>query len=163
MALLASLARGDNNGSVVTDERRAECGLLQDTIATWAESRSDICGVVVVGSWAGGEPTMDSDLDVCVLTDEKELYTMTEEWVEGAVGQRAPIVRRMEWGPLFTERRLRLESGFEVDVGFAPIQWASVEPVDAGTASVVGSGAVPLHDPLGVVARLLDAVSLPSG
>lgn len=98
---------------------------------------------------------MESDLDVVVLTDEKSNYVDSAGWVEVAVTEAAPVVRRMEWGPLLTERRIRLDSGLEVEFGFAPLSWASTDPVDPGTADVVRDGCTALHDPDGIVAKLL--------
>lgn len=86
-------------------------------------------------------------------------YVTSEQWIESAVLERASVVRRMDWGPLLTERRLRLGSGFEVEFGFAPIAWASTDPVDPGTAGVVRGGLRALHDPDEVLAELLRAVS----
>ena len=141
----------------LTDERRLEVDRLERSIRSWAEARPDIRAVLVVGSWARGAATMASDLDVVVLTDEKSPYTERDDWIEAAVGEAAAICRRAEWGPLLTERRIRLRSGFEVEFGFAPTNWAATDPLDPGTVGVVRDGCWPLHDPQGLVAALLDA------
>jgi predicted nucleotidyltransferase len=144
---------------MVTAERRAECRGLRAAIRCWAKSRPDVRAVAIVGSWAREEPRMDSDLDFVVLTDRKMEYVTSEQWIENAVLERALVVRRMDWGPLLTERRLRLGSGFEVEFGFAPIAWASTDPVDPGTAGVVRGDLRALHDPDEVLAELLRVVS----
>lgn len=75
-----------------------------------------------------------------------------------AVGEAAQLVRAEDWGPL-TERRVVLRSGLEVEFGFVSPSWASVDPVDPGTARVVGDGWSPLVDPDGTLARLGAAVA----
>lgn len=100
---------------------------------------------------------MDSDLDVVVLTDEKLKYVDSDAWIEAAVSEAAPVIRRMEWGPL-TERRVCLSSGLEAEFGFASPSWASTDPVDTGTAAVVRDGCTALYDPGGLVAELLETV-----
>jgi hypothetical protein len=51
-----------------------------------------------------------------------------------------------------------LQSGFEIEFGFAAPSWASTEPLDAGTARVVRDGCLPLHDPSGALELLIAAV-----
>ncbi|MCH8986520.1 MAG: nucleotidyltransferase domain-containing protein, partial [Acidobacteria bacterium] len=88
---------------------------------------SDIVAVGVVGSRARGTQRDHSDVDIVVLTTRKTAYTATDHWVEQALGQQAPAVRRAEWGRL-SERRLRLPSGFEVDMGCVDPSWAATDP-----------------------------------
>jgi hypothetical protein len=56
------------------------------------------------------------------------------------------------------ERRIRLPSGLELDAAFGPLSWASTDPLDEGTVQVASRGLVPLHDPDGLLQRLLAAV-----
>jgi hypothetical protein len=100
---------------------------------------------------------MDSDVDFVVLTDDTERYLSDSSWAPAAVGGAVEFIRTQDWGPL-TERRIRLPSGLEVEFGFAPRSWASANPVDAGTARIVGDGCSPLIDPEGAFARLIAAV-----
>lgn len=139
---------------MVTEERRAEYRRVRVAVVGWAESRPDVRAVAIVGSWARDEATTDSDLDVVVMTDEKFNYVDSQDWIEAAVTEAAPVVRHTEWGPL-SERRVRLDSGFEVEFGFVPLSWASTDPVDPGTADVVRNGCAALYDPDGIVAELL--------
>ncbi|MBM3659923.1 MAG: nucleotidyltransferase domain-containing protein [Actinobacteria bacterium] len=142
---------------MVTPERAAEYLEIVESVTAWAGGQRDITGMAVVGSWARGEPRMDSDLDLVVLTAEKQRYLRDDGWLLGAVGKPAEIVRTQEWGPL-TERRAVLQSGFEVEFGFVAPTWARTEILDAGTARVVRGGCRPLHDPTGVLDRLIAAV-----
>jgi hypothetical protein len=112
-----------------------------------------------VGSWARAAAQMDSDLDVIVLTDDPVPFLGGAGWVESATGEVAPVVRSQAWGPILTERRVRLASGLEVEIGFTTSQWSATDPVDAGTERVVRDGCQPLFDPDGMFRELLTAVA----
>jgi hypothetical protein len=58
-------------------------------------------------------------------------------------------------------RRLWLSLGAEVDFSFAPVAWASIAPLDAGTRRVIADGCRILHDPAGSLGRLYEAVQTP--
>jgi uncharacterized protein len=139
---------------MVTEERRIEVRELLARVGTWAARRPDVVAVVLVGSWARGHATMDSDVDLVVLTAMKDLYLGDESWVRELGGLR--IVRTREWGPT-TERRFALPSGLEVEVGVAPASWAAADPVDPGTRRVVRDGMSILYDPGGLLERLAEA------
>jgi predicted nucleotidyltransferase len=119
---------------MVSDERRAEVERIVQVITAWARSCDDVRAVAVVGSWARHDARMDSDLDVVVLTDATWRYVESDDWIASAVGEWASVSRQKDWGPLLKERRLLLGSGLEIEFGFAPLSWASTDPLDAGTA-----------------------------
>ncbi len=107
-----------------------------------AARQEDIIGVAVVGSWARKNARMDSDVDLVILTQDKERYLADSSWVPAAVGERAGILRTQDWGPL-TERRIVLPSGLEIEFDFAGRSWALAHPVEAGTARVTREGSGP--------------------
>jgi hypothetical protein len=165
VAVVASnLTRREDLGIVsgITEERRRECDAVVAAVARWAAGRTDVAAVAMVGSYAragDGGPSMASDVDLVVLTREVAAYEGTSGWdVASVLGVGGPIVRTQWWGPLL-ERRVRLPSGFEVELGFAPPSWATSRPVDGGTARVVTGGCVAVFDPEGVVAALSAAVA----
>ncbi|MFD7153400.1 GNAT family N-acetyltransferase [Kribbella sp. NPDC059898] len=121
----------------------------------WAADQPDIRGTAMVGSWARGAAGMTSDLDVVVLTDVPERYLGNDDWLEvfGAVR----VVRRQQWGPHLTAVRIQRASGLEVEVGITATAWASTDPVDPGTRSVVTDGVRVLHDPEQLFAALVRA------
>jgi hypothetical protein len=141
----------------VTERRRGECERVVSSTVGWAEGRTDVRAVGIAGSWARGTAAMSSDLDLVVLTDAKESYVDDDGWIAVAAGSPGRLIRTRAWGPL-TERRVALESGFEVEYGFAPTSWASSDPVDPGTAEVVAAGFRVVYDPDGLIARLVRAV-----
>lgn len=143
---------------MVSATRTAECQDVLSSAKKWAESESSVIALGLIGSWARGDQNIASDVDLLVLTPHKLTFTDTDAWVEAAIGQSVPVVRRAEWGAL-TERRLRLPSGFEVEFGFVEPSWANAEPIDAGTAQVARDGGLsPLYDPEGLLATLVKAM-----
>ena len=122
-------------------------------VAAWAAEEPDVAAVGLAGSWARGAARADSDVDLVVLTGTPERWVAGEDWIAAAVGRPVTPVRTRTWGVL-TERRVRLRTGLEVELGIVPERWAA-EPVDGGTARVVRDGFRVLHDPDGVLARLV--------
>jgi hypothetical protein len=92
---------------------------------------------------------MDSDVDIVVLTDGSA-HVDPIMWSLLLAGR---VIREQDWGPL-REIRLVRPSGFEVEVGVAPLSWANTDPVDAGTFRVINDGHRIVHDPDGALANL---------
>ena len=110
--------------------------------------------------WARGPAAtrrVSSDVDLVLLSENIESYVTTTEWIWSAASQEGSIVRSKAWGPV-RERRVELASGLLVEYGFAPISWASLDPLDRGSASVVADGCRILYDPDGLLAGLVAAV-----
>jgi uncharacterized protein len=125
--------------------------------AEWAGSRGDLAAVALVGSWARNEPREDSDVDLVLLTDDPTPYTRHDDWIlEVAPG--ATLVRTGLWG-VIAERRLRLPSGLEIEIGLGLPSWAATDPIDDGTRRVVQKGFRSLYDPRGLL-RNLDVAAL---
>lgn len=127
---------------------------MLDRIRIWAANRPGVVAAGLAGSWARDEARMDSDVDLVILTTEPRRYLEDKTWVHDLGGLR--VIKTQEWGPM-TERRFVLSSGLEVEAGIAPPSWASTEPVDPGIREVVRDGFIVLHDPGGLLARLVAA------
>jgi predicted nucleotidyltransferase len=127
---------------------------MLDRITRWAASRSDVIGLLLVGSHARGTARIDSDIDVVLLTTDPARYTENEAW---ASDLRLPnLIRQQVWGAI-TERRFVTDSGLEIEIGIGSPNWANTAPVDPGIRRVITDGAVILLDPAGVLAGLLNA------
>jgi uncharacterized protein len=137
---------------VVTTQRREEVQSVLNRVRTWAAAHDDVRGVVIVGSWARETARMDSDVDIVVLTDTSA-HAHSGVWTQLLGGS---VIREQLWGPL-QEVRLRLPSGFEVEIGVVPLSWADTNPVDAGTYRVINDGHRIVYDPNGVLATLSTA------
>jgi len=141
---------------MVTNERIVEVRELLARVQDWAARRTDVVAVGLAGSWVKGNPSMDSDVDLVVLTTDKEAYLKDETWMREFGGIR--IIRTQDWGPLYTERRFVLPSGLEVEFGVAPPSWANTDPPDSNISGDVGSGGLrTIYDPESILARFIEA------
>ncbi len=143
-------------GSDITPDRETEIVRVIEAVTVWTRTRPDIRGVAVVGSWACGNATMSSDVDIIMLTDDPTTYVVSTGW--WAFLGRAELIATTEWGPL-TERRIALLSGLEIEFGIAPVSWANIDPLDAGTMRVVRDGLQIIRDPDGRLRALVGAAS----
>ena len=142
-------------GEETVDARKLEVERLIGAVREWSGGRPDVRAVGLVGSWARGEASAESDVDLVLLAEDPAAYTESDEWALelGAAG----VVATRPWG-VVVERRLQLAGGLEVDVAVGALSWAATAPLDEGTARVAGAGLVALHDPDGLLARLVDAL-----
>ena len=118
----------------------------------WASAQPDVRGVALVGSHARGAARQDSDVDVMILTTNRERYFQGEPWAS-LFGQ---IERAEEehWGAVET-LRVFYKGEREIEFNFSAPDWAGI-PVNSGTYRVVSDGMQILFDPedlLGSVER----------
>lgn len=135
----------------LSSDRVAEVQDVVDRVTRWAAERTDVAGLLLVGSYARNAPRPDSDVDLVLLTEDVAHYADGSWADELALGD---LIRVQAWG-VITERRFVTPSGLEVEIGFGSPDWARTDPVDPGTRRVVSDGAVPLLDPTGMLAHLL--------
>lgn len=129
---------------------------LLERFVSWAGENPDIRAVALVGSYAKNTASKNSDIDLIVLTSRPTDYTSREDWViELGLGK---LVESNDWGAI-TERRLRRPDGLEIEIGIGELAWASADPVDGGTRTVVNDGMRVLHDPDRLLKRLLQSCS----
>ena len=114
--------------------------------------------MALVGSWARGTATPDSDVDLVLLTERPEALLLDDGWHRD-FGPDAALVRAADFGAV-QERRLRLASGLEVELCVGHASWAQTDPVDPGTRRVVADGIRVLWDPYGRLAALVEAVRI---
>ena len=107
--------------------------LLSDLVI-WAQSREDVEGMVMVGSYARGTAGMASDVDIVILTPEFERLAEDVLWVL-KLRPGSKLIRAKAWGPLL-ERRFRLPSDLQLELGLVSPSWADV-PLDPGTLGVL--------------------------
>jgi predicted nucleotidyltransferase len=137
--------------------------LVNRTIVHWAKSCGDIHSVALVGSYARGDARADSDIDFVVLAETPEKFRADASWPESidwkAIGMHIRSWQDENYGVVWS-RRIYLEPHLEVEISFAPLFWASVNPLDPGTRRVVADGCRILHDPDGLLDRLCASVKL---
>ena len=118
---------------------RAEAVCLE--LTEWARRQAGVQGLALVGSYAYGKPTMASDVDLVLVTPDKQDHL---DWA-AVLDRRPRLIRSQQWGPL-TEQRVRLSSGLVVELGIVTAEWLAI-PLDPGTARVLGDGCRELYDP----------------
>lgn len=128
-----------------------------ERVTAWARKRADVRALLLVGSYARGNPRPDSDIDLMLLTERPDTYLENTDWI-AELG--ATLIATESWGVI---RSLRLSTfgGFEVELGVGGIAWANLDPVDGGTQRVVAHGARILYDPDGLLEGLISAVDRP--
>lgn len=137
--------------TALAPERVAEVDEIISRVTQWAARRSDIVGLVLVGSYARNAARPDSDIDLVLLTTDQARYADNTWAHELALGE---LTRVQSWGAV-TERRFQTTSGLNVEINIGSPGWASTDPVEPGTRRVVTDGARSLHDPTGAIDNLI--------
>jgi predicted nucleotidyltransferase len=122
-----------------------------ESFSSWAGRQSDIEAVALVGSHAREDANEDSDIDLVILTAEPEKHLLDKSWV--SIFGEPQGYQEEDYGKL-TSVRVFYASGLEVEFGFVTPDWAKA-PIDAGTKRVVSGGIKVLHDPHGIIAKML--------
>lgn len=134
--------------------RRREVERLAAALRVWGADVADVRAIAVVGSFARGAPRPGSDLDLVLLCERPGRFGPWLADVPPLAPARFLYCRA--WGPVM-ELRLRRRSGLHLDVGIAPLTWATVDPLDLGTARVLSDGVRVVHDPDRLLAVAADA------
>ena len=136
-------------------EIKNEVQILLNEVRRWAESRPEILGVALVGSYARNEARADSDVDLVLLASRPQEFINQTEWIKNFGVVNSCTVE--DWG-LVTSLRVYYEDGLEVEYGLTSSEWAS-EPVDEGTSQVISDGMQILLDKAGLLDRALREVT----
>jgi hypothetical protein len=133
-------------------------GSVLAEITRWAAERGDLCAVALVGSWARGAARDDSDVDLVLLTADPLWFRQNDGWLNEidwhSIGSTIATWRDADYGHIWS-RHLQLADSTEIEFGFGPLVWASVDPVDAGTFQVISDGCRILYDPHGLLQTLI--------
>jgi predicted nucleotidyltransferase len=124
-------------------------------LAEWAARESEILAIGVVGSHARGVARADSDVDLVLLVANPEKYFVSADWIK-RFGEICSF-QDEDWGRL-RSRRVYYVGGLEVEFGFSDAAWASIDPVDPGTKTVIAEGLLCVYDPQSILRLLAAAV-----
>lgn len=114
-------------------------------LRAWAEQAAPVEGVILVGSHARGTSRADSDVDLVILSTEKENMVENPEFA-GRFGTIAQ--KRTEYYGACTSVRVWYQNGLEVEFGIVEPSWAAL-PLDSGTRAVLEDGYQVLTDKKG--------------
>lgn len=130
---------------------------LLSEVRRWAGTEAGVRALALVGSYARGNATEDSDVDLVVLVDQPDRWLTSHQWLWLTSHQwlgRFGSVERVtheDWG-LVQSLRVRYRHGLEVEFGLTTLAWTG-PPLDAGTARVIRDGMKVLSDPEGLLAH----------
>ena len=110
--------------------------LLFNKFKVWSEHQNDIKGVAVVGSYARGEYNTKSDVDLVIISTNKDFTLSMIKSDFHFSGIKSYSLE--EWG-ILTSLRVFYDNGLEVEYGVVTDQWV-IEPLDEGTKIVVKNG-----------------------
>ncbi len=120
-----------------------------DHVTRWAGSSPDVIGLALVGSFARGQATADSDIDLILLTPRPQDFVNDPDWVREFGRVKSYEIEK--WG-MVTSLRVYYEDDLEVEYGLTSPQWASL-PLDQGTRQVISDGMKMLVDKVGLLER----------
>jgi len=105
-------------------------------LTRWAVRQKDLLAVALVGSYARGTATINSDVDIVLISSHLDHYLKDNSWAAsfGVVEKR-----RIEQYGLVTSLRIWYAGGLEVEYGISDERWAAL-PLDAGTRQVISDG-----------------------
>lgn len=138
--------------------RRRAVNALMTRAREWSNRHADVRAVLVVGSYARGNPRMGSDVDLVILTDDVQRH-LSDLGFARHIAPGSTLLRCAGWGPM-RERRVRLRSGLIVEFDLCGPEWASL-PLDPGTANVLSRGCRVVDDD-GMASAALASLGLPT-
>jgi predicted nucleotidyltransferase len=117
-------------------EIKKRVDLFLENFKEWSEQQTHIKGVAVVGSFARGDFHSNSDVDLTIISTNKDLTLeiIKNEFNFGNIESST----LEEWG-ILTSLRIFYDNGLEVEYGVVTDQWVK-EPLDEGTKNVVKNG-----------------------
>jgi predicted nucleotidyltransferase len=117
-------------------EIKKKADLLLKNFKEWSEQQTHIKGVAVVGSIARGDFHSNSDVDLTIISTNKDLTLeiIKNQFNTGNIESST----LEEWG-ILTSLRIFYGNGLEVEFGVVTDQWVK-EPLEEGTKNVVING-----------------------
>lgn len=109
---------------------------LTDQLRQFADEEPDILALLIVGSYARGTNTPDSDIDAVIITRNKQRMVENQQFI-GYFGRVSR--QQTEYYGACTSVRAWYEDGMEVEFGLVEPSWMD-QPLDEGTRQVLRDG-----------------------
>jgi len=128
---------------------------LKLSLYNWAQSRQTILAIGIVGSYARGTQTQESDVDLVVVSTDPSQLLRDIDWMDrfGVIKSNVPE----DYG-LVQSLRCFSNDGREIEFGITSKQWCT-PPIDTGTADVIRHGLMIVYDPSSDLKYALDWVA----
>lgn len=141
-----------------------------EKFAKWTETRSEILALALVGSYARGEPTPNSDIDLMAITSFPDFFRQNHDWMQ-EINWESTDCKILRWndaqyGAVWSRHiylsslNYELNNKLKVEISFGLPTWASVNPIDSGTFNVVSQGCKILYDSQGILTNLISKIDL---
>lgn len=112
------------------------------SVVEWCAKSDNIVGLAVVGSYARGDASDTSDVDLVLLATDKDKLLNNSEWLDTFAVVKAAEIR--DYGKLISIHT-EYKQLPEIEFGICDVSWADV-PLDSGTKEVILGGMKVLYD-----------------
>ena len=120
-------------------------------VIEWAETHTDIVAIALVGSYARGEASETSDVDLVIIASSPAKLIQDSDWVNHFGKPEQTTLE--DWGKV-QSIRVDYSDKLEVEYGITGMDWLAA-PVDEGTLSVLKNGIQVVYDRLGYLSNKL--------
>jgi hypothetical protein len=131
-------------------------------ILAWATAQPKIRAVALVDSHARGAARWDSDIDLVLLVVDPQGFRTDTTWIVQIEWQALDSYPQKwqdeDYGAAWSRRIWPAADSRQVELTFAPLSWANVDPPDTGTRRVISGGCQILYDPDRLLVRLCEAI-----
>lgn len=142
---------------------------ILEKVTNWAETRSEILALTLVGSYARGEAKPDSDIDLMLIAYNTEFFRQNHDWMceinWESINYKILTFDDAQYGAVWsrhiylTNLSNDLTNNLKIEISFGLPTWASVNPIDSGTFNVVTRGCRILYDSQGILTNLMSELS----
>ncbi len=132
---------------------------LLTQIGRWATARADISALMLFGSWARGEATAASDVDIKIICDLPGDYRSGDDWLQDInwAGAGFSILSwKMDDFGDHLRQMVCLDPELELEFSFSTPDWCDTEAIATGTAKVMGKGTHIQYDRDGLLTKLVE-------
>lgn len=114
---------------------------IRDDAILMCKCNPSIITVLLVGSYARNEQKEGSDIDLVVITNEKEKLIIEDKWIKMFGEPKDKVFE--EWGEI---KALRVKyKEYEIEFGIGTEEWIRM-PLDRGTERVLRDGYIIIFD-----------------